>query len=210
MTDTPVDFEAALLYCREQAAHIDVPSYYSSPTWHNLCQAFCHEIYGLHTGGNASAWIQWNATSPAHRHTTLNLDSAPVGSLLCTKGSSPFGHIFPAAHPFKDGTPGAWSTDLPVDNGHIGKVHRNAPILAWGHRPLGYITEINGFALDLTHTKNPPKPIQNKRYQRIEHAIQNLQHAVDQAKADKDHGDVVVLRNEIHRLKDLYSKIKHS
>lgn len=207
MTNTPVDMEAALLWYRRQAVDMQVPAELHSNTWLNYCQAAAHYAYQVGSG-NGSAYAQWLATSPEHRHPTTNLHSAPVGSFMCTKGSSPFGHIFIAAHPFKDGHDGGWSNDLVVA-GNIDKVAREAPHLIWGHRNLGWIEEINGFVLDLTHGK-PPKPIENKRYKRIARSINLLEGALETARKDGDRGDIRLIKEEIAAQKDLYGKIKHS
>jgi hypothetical protein len=208
MTETPVDLEAALLYYRQQAVNLSPPASYGISNWAGRCQQLAHTAYGLFSGGFATAYLQWLGADSEDRHVTTDLSQGPVGSFLCTKGSNPAGHIFGAAHPFASGLPGGWSNDI-VETGHVDKVDRNAPRDHWGHRNLGWITSINGFALDLTHGA-PPKPKQNKRYQRVENAIMNLHHSKETAKSQHDKHDVDAIDKEIERLKVLYSKLRHS
>lgn len=146
---TPNDVEEALAYCRAQHRHLDPPPQYGS-TWQGDCQAFCHVAYGLLVGGNATAYLQWLDLEPGHRHRTSDTSRAPLGALLFSKGSTRFGHIMIASRPLPDGTPAAWSTDLWA-TGQVGKVPRSAPRTQWGHRILGWGTEINGHRLDLDH-----------------------------------------------------------
>lgn len=210
MTDTPRDFEGALKYAREQAQQLDPPDKYGS-TWHNDCQAFVHVAYGLMTGGFASAYLQWLGADEEHKHRTGDLSDAPLGALLCSKGSTAAGHIWLAARPMRSGRPGSWSTDFNTHVfGGVAKVNRNTPRDRWGHRNLGWITTVNGYALDLTHARAVVKPLQNKRYQRIDAAISNLQRAHETAVADRDQHDQDLIEAEIKRLKSLYSKIRHA
>lgn len=146
--ETPHGVEATLKYCREQHAHCDPPPPYK-PDWHNDCQAFCHCAWGLFTGGEPSAYAQWLALTTKQRHRTGDTGSAPLGSLLFSKGATPFGHVMVSARRFKSGTPAAWSTDL-RKIGQVGKVARTAPHTAWGHTILGWGTAINGVDLDLS------------------------------------------------------------
>lgn len=150
MPTTPNTAEQALFYARTQHRHCDPPDKYGS-TWMNDCQAFCHVAYGMIDGGNASAYLQWLDLNPDQRHATGHTHHAPVGSLLFSKGRTPFGHIMIAARPFKDGTPAAWSTDL-GGIGLVTKVPRTAVRTEWGHDILGWGTAINGHRLDLRLT----------------------------------------------------------
>jgi len=207
VTITPHNTQETLLYCQQQHAHLDPPDKYGS-TWHNDCQAFCHVAWGIMSGGFGSAYAQWLGLDSEDRHVTLDTSHAPVGALLFSKGTTPFGHIFIAARPFASGTPAGWSTDL-WKYGKVGKVARTAPRTAWGHRILGWGTSINGFELDLTG-KTAPKPKQNKRYLRIAHAITNLEGALETAQRTKDHHDAVIIKAELHDLKELYGELRHA
>jgi chromosome segregation ATPase len=107
----------------------------------------------------------------------------------------------------------------------------------WGHHGLGAGLSVNGYALDLTG-HNPPKPKQNKRYERVERAITNLGHSLDNlqgardnlrvsrdtAKRQHDGADARAIqkriddmndtihhvKGEINRLKVIYTNARHS
>lgn len=211
MSDTPRDYEEALLYLRQQAHHLSPPPQYGL-TWHNDCQALAHVEYGIMEGGNGSAYAQWLNTSPANRHPGGDPADAPLGALLCSKGSGPFGHIWTAARQFRrTDTDGGWGPDMnPNEFGGVSKFRRDAPMTVWGHTYLGYITEINGWELDLSHTKKKPKPLQNKRYLRLQNIIEMYDRSIETAKKDRDKADVAALRKQQRAAKALYSKIKHS
>lgn len=209
MTTTPRDFEQALAYLRDQARHMDPPAKYGND-WHNDCQALAHVEYGVMEGGNPSAYAQWLATPAEHKHVGGDPAKAPLGALLCSKGSSPFGHIWTAARPFDSGTSGGMGPDMnPHVFGGVSKFPRNAPMTVWGHRYLGWITEINGFSLDLTHGQ-PAKPIENKRYKRLARSIDLLEASVKVAQKDHDKKDIEALRKQIREMKALYKRIRHS
>lgn len=210
MTQTPNDFEEALAYLRGQAAHLNPPLKYGA-NWHNDCQALAHVEYGVMEGGNPSAYAQWLATPAEHKHRGGDPDDAPLGALLCSKGSSPFGHIWTGGRPLGSGAPGGWGPDMnPGTFGGIAKFERSAPMDVWGHTYLGWISEINGFALDLTKARQPAKPIENKRYKRLARSINLLEGAIDVAKKDHDKRDIEALRKQLASMKVLYKKIKHS
>lgn len=207
MTLTPNNVPETLLYCRQQHAHLNPPPEYGSD-WHNDCQAFCHEAWGVTEGGFGSAYAQWLGLAPEDRHPTSDTSAAPPGALLFSKGSSPFGHIFIAAHPFASGVEAGWSTDLWQD-GKVGKVARTAPHTAWGHTILGWGTSINGYRLDLTG-KTPAKPLQNKRYLFVNDAIGKMEGALETATKQGDKADIKLLKREIHDLHRLYAKLRHA
>lgn len=197
MTQTPVDFEAALKFYRDQARN-------PSQSWDGFCQMLARMSYQI-PALYGSAFAQWVGADSKHR--TTDLDQAPLGSFLCTKGSNPAGHIFIAARPFKSGTTGGWSNDI-VRQGEVDKCARSAPHSHWGHVNLGYILEINEHELDLTH--GVVKPKQNKRYKAVEVAIHKVGVALDTAKAQKDAHDVRLLTRELNDLKRLYKNLRHS
>lgn len=165
--------------------------------WARRCQEFVHDAYGVGPLFG-SAYAQWLGAHPADRHPGGNPADAPLGSLLCTKGVSPYGHIYIAARDFRNGSPGAWSNDLVV-TGRIDKVNRNAPMTHWGHRYLGYITSVNGVDLRMP---------QNRQYTGIHAAIDRLGAALDTAKAQSDAEDVKVLSDEIANLQRLYDTLR--
>lgn len=241
MTDkiTPNNIPETMAYCLAQHEHLDPPMQYGD-TWQGDCQAFNHVARGLLGGGFGSALLQFFGLDPEDRLTmeelNSSLDNAPDGSSLFSKGSSPFGHVYIARRPFKDGRKGAWGTDLPK-TGHVGAFLRDAPLTVWGHTPLGAGLSVNGYALDLSG-KNPPKPKQNKRYERIHRGIENLSHglddmialranlghALDTARETHDREDadhlraeiartrkmITHTRDEIERLQGLYTRIRHA
>lgn len=198
MTETPVDYRQALHFYQQQARN-------PTQDWEAFCQMLFRLAYQV-PALYGSAFAQWQAAD--HKVVTTDLDSAPVGAGLCTKGSNPAGHIFDAAYPFRSGLSGAWSNDLVV-TGKVNKVHRNAPMIHWGHSPLGYVLEVNEYELDLTHGK-PPKPKQNKRYLAVKVAITKMERSLETAKRQKDAHDVRLLTKEIKDLKVLYSRLRHS
>ena len=197
---TPVDYVASLGWYSDAHEHrpFDVT---------NLCQKCARLSYEVEAL-NGSAWIQYLTTSPEHRHITSNFDDAPIGSFLITKGSNPAGHIFEARRPFANGTPSGWSNDV-MRTGYIDAVSRNAPRDHWGHKNIAWIVEINGFVLDLTHGA-PPKPLENKRYKRIERSINILQDIRLEEKKAHDVREARLIGDEIRRLKKLYSEVKHT
>lgn len=142
MKSTPNTIHEALVYAQREWKH-------PSRDWHNDCQMFCRSCYGM-GGGFASAYAQWEG-APAHLKVVGgNPNKAPVGALLCYKGSGKYGHIMLAKHPFPNGTAAAWSTDL-WKNGKVGPVSRTAPITEWNQKYLGYIKTINGAAIPFPH-----------------------------------------------------------
>lgn len=149
MNRTPNSVGQALKVCQQESAH-------PSRSWKGYCEMFCHFIYDV-PAQNPTAIAQWHNTHPAHKFAGGNPDNAPLGSLLCfvRRDGSGDGHIMPAARPFPSGSSGAWSNDL-VTLGDINKVHRNAPIIVWGHVYLGYITEINGYEIPVIEPKKRP------------------------------------------------------
>lgn len=232
---TPNNIPESLGYAIAQHTHLDPPDAYGS-TWEGDCQAFCHVARGLLSGGFGSAYAQWLGLDPEDRIVLTDLSKAPLGSSLFSKGSTPFGHTWIMARPFPNGAPGSWSTDL-WKTGCVGKVLVTASQTKWGHRPLGAGLSVNGYALDLTG-KNPPKPKQNKRYQRIERAVQNLGTGIDglvtarsnlhvaleKAQSQKDAkdesmiqrnitivtGDIKDMKEELARLQHAYTNARHS
>lgn len=237
---TPNTLAEMLQSCINQHEHMDAAFWGYGSDWTSDCQAFVHCMWGLRSGGFGSAYAQWLGLDAEDRLTMTelkgSLDNAPLGSSLFTKGSSPYGHTYPAARAFDNGTSGAWSTDL-WRTGLVGKVARNAPMTKWGHHALGAGLSVNGYALDLTG-KQPPKPKQNKRYQRIERAHHNLglgiddiinsrnnlRRALDTAEAHHDlndatrikrhlrviNEDIADLHKELKRLEGLYEKARHA
>jgi hypothetical protein len=118
-----------------------------SEDWTGYCQMFCRTVYGIEPGFG-TAYKQWLGTPDRLRFPGGHPSQAPVGSLLCYKGSSAAGHIMLAAPPFRNGVTAAWSNDL-VTWGKIDKVSRTAPITAWRQDYLGYILSINGHEIVL-------------------------------------------------------------
>lgn len=201
MTDSPRTFHEALAFARGERDH---------PTqwWEGACQKFVRSSYGL-PGLYLTAYAQWLGADPEDRHATTDLSTAPVGAALCSKGSNPAGHIWLAANPFlTTGVPGSFSTDI-ARTGHVDKCARTAPQTAWGHQPLGYLTSVNGYDLQLGTTK-PAAPKQDKLYQSIERAIGPIEHALSVAKNYHDHADARVLRRELDHLHAMYGKLRHS
>lgn len=207
MTDTPNNRTAALAYARAQWQHLDPPAKYGS-TWHNDCQAFAHVCYGLLTGGFATAYAQWLGLDPEDRHPTTDTSKAPVGALMFSRGANPAGHVWLAAWPFPNDTPGSWSPDFNAEvYGGISKVPRNAPRDRWGHTILGWGTSINGYRLDLTGN-GVAKAIESKHYKRIARAINNLENALAVAQRNHDIHDVRLIETEVRHQKALYSELR--
>lgn len=195
---SPVDYVKAL--ANERAQH-DHPT----QSWFEMCLALCHTVYDI-PALFPSAYASWLGADPDSKHPGTDPSKAPVGAALIFKGSSPFGHIMIAANP-NGSVSGAWSNDL-VRKGGVDYVHRTAPTFVWGQKYLGYMTEINGYELDLTHGA-PPKPKQDKHYKAVEQAIVRLEAARDHAKAQHDQHDREALNKQIQSLKHLYSVLRH-
>ncbi len=236
---TPNNLSEMLLACQQQHEHMNAAAFGYGADWEGDCQAFVHCMWGV-GGGFGSAFAQWLGLDAEDRLTLTELKgdlaNAPLGASLFSKGSSPFGHTWIRARPFPSHTPGSWTTDL-WKTGLVGKVPINAPHTEWGHALLGAGLSTNGYALDLTG-KNPPKPKQNKRYQRLNKAIHNmgegidslvlvrsnLRDALETAKSKHDTADVnhfsreiIVMngsiqesRKELKRLQTLYSNARHA
>lgn len=208
-TLTPNNVPETLAYCAAQSQHLDPPAQYGD-TWQNDCQAFVHVAHGVMEGGFASAKAQFFGMPSELRHPTQDLSGAPAGANLYSAGSNPAGHTWVGSHPFKSGTPAGWSTDFnPHVTGGVWKVSRNAPRDIWRHTNLGWGLGINGYEVDLTG-KNPPKPLQDKRYQRLAHMITMTEGMIEFAQNHHDHADVVLFRKELRNLKALYSEARHA
>jgi hypothetical protein len=202
MTLSPRDTSQALLYAARQAQH-------PSRSWAGMCQMFVRSSYGI-PSLFASAWAQWLGADPEDRHRGGHPSEAPVGAALCFKVSGRYGHIMLAANNFGNGTRAAWSNDL-VAKGRIDKVARTSPTVHWGQGYLGYLTAVNDWDLRLNQpvaNRTPPKPKQDRRYQGIRTAITNLEAALETAQRQHDARDVTSLKQEIARLKDMYSKMR--
>lgn len=210
MTLTPHNVPETMAYCASQSQHLDPPDKYGS-TWNNDCQAFNHIARGILEGGFVSAKAQFFGMPSEFRHRTQDLNDAPVGSSLFSLGSNPAGHVWIAAHRFKiSGNSGSWSTDMnPHVFGGVYKVGRNAPRDRWGHINLGYGLSVQGYVIDLTG-KNPPKPLQNKRYERLKYMIDRCEGMIEFAQKAGDHHDVRLFRRELRHLKDLYAETRHA
>lgn len=201
MTSSPHTLRESFAFAHSQAVN-------PTQDWTGYCQMFVRSCWGI-PALFGSAWAQWLGADDEDKHIGGDIHDAPVGSALCFKGSSPFGHIDHAAPEFKNGNCGAWSNDL-VTYGHIDKVLREAPTTEWGQKYLGYLTAVNDYDLQLKKAA-PPKPKQDKRYKSIEKAINRLEdHALKQARQDKDFSDVKQIQREIKDLKALYAKIRHA
>lgn len=177
-----------------------------SRDWTNYCQMFVRMSWGI-PALYGSAYAQWLGADDSAKHVGGDIDEVPAGAGLCFKGSNPAGHIDLAANPFKSGSSAAWSNDL-VTVGDIDKVHRNAPLRAWGQRYLGWLEEINGYEIDLKNNK-PPKPKQNKRYLAVDRAINRMERALHTAQNQHDHHDIKLLKKEITHLHKLYAELRH-
>lgn len=206
---TPHNVPETMAYCMDQARNLNPPDKYGS-TWNNDCQAFVHVAHGVLEGGFASARAQFFGMPSEFRHRTTDLSHAPAGSSLFSQGSNPAGHTWVAANPFRSGTPGSWSTDMnPHVFGGVYKVSRNAPRDRWGHTNLGWGASINGYEIDLTG-KNPPKPLQNQRYERLKLMIDRCEGMIEFARKAGDHHDVRLFRRELRHLKALYAETRHA
>jgi hypothetical protein len=240
MTDTPHNLPEMLSACAAQHQHQTASAFGYGADWEGDCQAFVHVMWGLLVGGFGSAYLQFLGLDPEDRLTMTELKgslaNAPLGSSLFTKGTSPNGHTFPKSRPFANGHAAGWSTDL-WRTGLVGKVPVTAARTEWGHRELGAGLSVNGNALDLSG-KKPPRPKQNKRYQRIERAHTNLGHSLDSlrvsrrdlnialATARNKHDatdvkhiqsninflnkDIEHVKGEMRRLENLYTHARHS
>lgn len=193
---TSRNFQDALEYAQAQHAH---------PTrdWKNWCLVFVRSSYGI-PAMFGTAYAAWLGAEPEGRHPGGKPEDAPLGAALCFKGSGPNGHIDLAAR--LTGEVDSWSNDI-VRVGKIDKVPRNAPVKAWGHRYLGYLTEVNGWDLNL-RTKAPAKPKQNRRYKGLAKAIDGLEDALVGAKNTHDAADIKSLEAELKRMKNWYSKMR--
>jgi hypothetical protein len=179
----------ALAYLRQQHAS-------GSTSWAGMCQKLARSSYGIGPlFGSAAA--QWFGADAADKHAGGKPSDAPVGSELCYLGGK-FGHIMTAANPFPSGVAAAWSNDLVV-HGRVDKVARTAPITAWGHRYVGYITAINDVDLRMP---------QRQRYAAIEGAIERMRTARATAKSQGDTADVKVIDAEIARLQTMYDTLR--
>lgn len=192
--NSPKDFKEALKYAQGEAKN-------RSTDWTAYCQKFVRSAYGI-PALYGSAIAQWYGLDNEDRVSGGDPDDAPVGSALFYAGGT-YGHVMLAAHSFKNGTSAAWSNDL-VRRGHINKVARTAPVTSWGQRYLGYGLSINGY--DLRYHK--PKPKQNKPYPALKNALNNVERALQTAKAQKDKADVEVLTAEAKRLRRLYNTLR--
>ena len=83
--ESPRTYEEALEFARAQ--HND-----ASEDWTNKCLVFVRSSYGI-GALFGSAWAQWLGADKEDRHEGGDPADAPLGSALCFKGSSPFGHI---------------------------------------------------------------------------------------------------------------------
>ena len=197
MATTPRGPGQMLAACRAEHDH-------PSRDWTGKCQMFSRLMYDVQVPLFSTAYLQWLGAHPDDKHIGGKPSDAPVGALLCTKGANPAGHIYPAARPFRNGTPGAWSNDL-VRTGHINKVPRTAPMTQWGHKYLGYLTSINHFDIAALHIAP-----QTKHYAAIATAIANLRVSRNTAWDQKDFTDVKILDAEIARLQGLYDTLRHA
>jgi hypothetical protein len=198
MTFTPNGPGQALLVAMHQHEH-------PSQNWKGYCQKFCRTVYEA-PSLFGSAYAQWLGAHPDDKHVGGHPGDAPVGALLCYKGSGKYGHIMLAANPFPNGTAAAWSNDL-VHTGKIDKVARTAPTSAWGQKYLGYLTAINHY--DIEKLKAKPKPKQVP-YKGIADSINSLEGALATAIRQHDAADQEILRAEIARLKDHYAKLRRN
>jgi hypothetical protein len=62
-----------------------------SQDWHNLCQSFCRQSYGVPAWAK-SAWIAWNSIPEKEKTRSTNPANAPRGSLIYYSGGD-FGHV---------------------------------------------------------------------------------------------------------------------
>jgi hypothetical protein len=208
MSDSPRNWKEALLWFQEEQQK----PYGSAPTdsgnWGGYCQMDARLSYAI-PARDASAWAGWLAADDEDRHPGTDPATAPIGSALIWKGGSKgFGHIEIGAFPFRDETPAAWSNDL-KRYGQVDKVRRTLTTETWGQVYVGYLTAINGFDLQLKQDK-PPKPKQDKAYQRIDRAITNLEKARETARGQRDWADAKAITVEVIRLKKMYREQRHA
>jgi hypothetical protein len=194
VTDSPRTYEQALEFARHEHER-------ESQDWDGMCQKFVRTCYSI-PALFASAWAQWNGADPEDRHPGGKPADAPLGSALCFKGTSPFGHIMLAA---RDN--GAWSNDV-KRQGDIDWCTRSFPATHWHQNYLGYLTAVNDYDLQLREAK-PPRPKQTKRYEAVARAINNIDTAIENAKKRDDWKDVKVLRAQRNELRDLYELVRH-
>lgn len=173
--------------------------------WGGYCLMDCRISYGI-PAMFASAWAHWLGADDEDKHPGTNPAAAPLGAALHYEGGK-YGHIMIAARPAGNGIASAWSNDL-RRYGMIDHIARTAPTTAWGQRYVGYTTAINGYDLRLEE-KKPPRPKQDKAYDRIDRAVQSLEGARDTARELKDWKDAKALTVEIKRLKKMYAELKH-
>lgn len=199
MTDAPRTVKQALEYARAEHAN-------ESQDWHNLCQMFVRSCYGI-PALFGSAWAQWLGADDEDKHPGGHPDDAPVGAALCFRGGA-YGHIMLAANEKAPGIGGAWSNDL-VRIGDIDHVARIAPIGQWGQTYVGWLSAVNGYDLNLG-TNKPPKPKQDKKYERIANAIEKLDKARDLAREQGDRFDVKAITTQIRELREIYRELRHA
>lgn len=192
MALAPRTRDEALAYAANEWAH-------GQPRWLNLCQMFVRSAWGL-PPLFGSAWAQWQGADKADKHEGGDPADAPLGSALCYKGSSVFGHIVVAARPFKDETPAAWSNCL-VRHGYIDKAARTAPVTRWGQRYLGYLTAVNGYDLQLGRPEAEPVAKEPRRYGAVVKAGDSIAAALATARRRGDEDDITVLTRELTRLR---------
>lgn len=198
MATSPNTYIQALEVAQREAAD-------PSMDWSGYCQRFVRTTYGI-PALFSSAWTQWLGADAEDRHVGGDPEDAPLGAALCYKGSGVYGHIVLAARPFANGVAAAWSNDL-VAWGDIDKVSRTAATSSWGQAYLGYLTAVNDYDLQLKKAR-PPKPKQNKRYEAIDKAALRLEHALETALRQQDDRDVATIRDEIRRLRKLYTRLR--
>lgn len=196
-TFAPATVAERMAFLQRQAAN-------PTQSWLALCQSLQRQSAGA-PAIYSSAWTQWLGLDDEDKVVGGDPNDAPVGAMLFSKGSSPWGHVWQAAHPFKNDVPGSWSNDL-IESGRVDKVQRDAPMEKWRHRYLGYGLSISN--LDLKFPT--PKPKEDKPYRAIARAITQMEKALETARADKDRSDVEFIRKEIRRLKIKYKEMRHS
>ncbi len=204
---SPRDYLEALAWFQSESKKPFGSAPTPSHNWGGYCLMDFRISYGIPPQA-LTAWAAWLTADPDSKHVTTDLSEAPLGAALITKGSNPAGHVYFAARPFKNGTPGAWSNDL-RRYGLLDKVARNAPAPVWGHQIVGWMDECNGYDLRLKE-KKPPKPKQDKPYKGIALAIDRLEDARVTAHTDGDENDVRLLNIEISHLKKRYAALRHS
>lgn len=178
-----------------------------SQDWEGWCLKLVREAYGIPPLCR-SAWAAWLIVDDADRHEGGKPSDAPVGAALFYKGSGPFGHIMVAAHPLPDGTPAAWSNDLPESApvGTVNKISRTLPTTAWGQRFVGWSSEVNGYELDVRGNRVPrPK---GTPYVVLERSRNRLRAAAIKADERGEKVDAAALREEAARLDRLVHKLR--